>query len=204
VDDGPPASRTASSAAADTANAIGDAAADRIKALEFFQRTGRESSRLSVMLRAAIAARSGLTVSDAECLDFLVDAGSATAGQLAERVHLTSGAITGMIRRLAAAGYVTSHRDPADGRRVIITAIPSRLNSISADYADYVRASQALLEDYSTDELRFLARHQQRLSRFYATQLSVLRADEAASEAARAKSAPGLSRVADREPHPEA
>src|SRR5262249_41986658 len=101
---------------------------EREHAISAFTRAGRESSRLAVMFRHALASRLGLTVTDMECVDFLTDTGSATAGQIAERTNLTTGAITSMIRRLEQAGYVTSHRDPADRRRVVVTLAPEKLD----------------------------------------------------------------------------
>ncbi|HET6483242.1 MAG TPA: MarR family transcriptional regulator, partial [Actinoplanes sp.] len=86
----------------------------RASAIADLMRAGRENSRLSMVFRYAIAERLGLTVSDLECLDFLADVGSATAGQVAERTNLTTGAVTSMLRRLQQAGYVTAERDPAD------------------------------------------------------------------------------------------
>jgi MarR family transcriptional regulator, organic hydroperoxide resistance regulator len=147
------------------------------QALSEFMRSGRTSSRLSVMFRHAVAARLGLTVTDMECLDFLMDAGSASAGQLAEQTNLTTGAITGMIRRLERAGYVTAERDPADRRRVVVTPVPDRVEDGVRLYASYGRAVTEVVGRYDTDELRLLARHYDEMSAVYAAQLSALRTD---------------------------
>jgi DNA-binding MarR family transcriptional regulator len=130
-------------------------------------RAGRESSRLSVMFRHAIAARMGLTVTDMECLDFLMDAGWATAGQLAEQTNLTTGAITSMIRRLERAGYVTSGRDPGDRRRVIVTPVPEQLEQGRDLYAAFGEKLLRLVEGYSTEELDLLTRHYDQMSAIY-------------------------------------
>jgi len=98
----------------------------RASAIADLMRAGREMSRLSMVFRYAIAERLGLTVSDLECLDYLADVESATAGQVAERTNLTTGAVTSMLRRLQQAGYVSAERDPADRRRVIVTLRPER------------------------------------------------------------------------------
>ena len=130
---------------------------DREEALAEFMRAGRESSRLSVLFRHALAAKLGLTVTDMECLDFLMDTGSATAGQLAEQTNLTTGAITSMIRRLEQAGYVTSGRDPADRRRVVVTPVPASLDDGRALFASFGQRVGRLVGEYSTAELRLLA-----------------------------------------------
>jgi len=132
-------------------------------------RAGRESSRLSVMFRHVAAARLGLTVTDMECLDFLMDSGTATAGQLAERTHLTTGAITSMIRRLERDGYVTAVR-----RRVIVTLVPERLEAGAQVYAPFGDAVTDLLSRYTPAEIRLLTRHYDAMSTIYRAQLSTL------------------------------
>lgn len=151
---------------------------DHERAISEFMRAGRESSRLSVMFRHAVAARLALTVTDMECLDFLSDTGSATAGQLAEQTNLTTGAITSMIRRLERAGYVTAERDPADRRRVVVTLVPHRLEDGVRLYASFGKATTDVISRYNVEELRLLARHHDEMSAIYRTQLSTLRADE--------------------------
>jgi DNA-binding MarR family transcriptional regulator len=153
------------------------AVSDREHAVAEFMRAGRESSRLSVMFRHVLAARLGMTVTDMECLDFLMDTGSATAGQLAERTNLTTGAITSMIRRLERAGYVTFDRDPADRRRVVVTLVPERLDQARELYASFGEESQRLVSTYSTDELGLLVEHYDRMSAIFRSQLADLRTD---------------------------
>jgi MarR family transcriptional regulator, organic hydroperoxide resistance regulator len=148
----------------------------REQAAVAFRRAGRESSRLSVLFRSAIAAKLGLNVTDMECLDFLLDAGSASAGQIAQETNLTTGAITSMIRRLETAGYVTSQRDPADRRRVIVSLVPGKLERGEELYAPYRKDAEQIIADYSSDQLEFLARHYERMSALYLAQLTGLRA----------------------------
>jgi DNA-binding MarR family transcriptional regulator len=150
---------------------------DREHAISDFTRAGRESSRLSVMFRHALASRLGLTVTDMECLDFLMDTGSATAGQLAEQTNLTTGAITSMIRRLEQAGYVTSHRDPADRRRVVVTLVPEKLDHGRQLYASFADDGQQMINGYTTQELQFLVRHYDRMSKIYLAQLNKISTD---------------------------
>jgi DNA-binding MarR family transcriptional regulator len=136
-------------------------------ALAAFSRAGRNYSRLSVMFRASIAAAAGLNVTDAECLDFLADEGRATAGQLAELTGLTTGAITSVIRRLTASGYVEAERDPADRRRVIIRPRLENLSATGARYEAFGARGAELLAGYTVDELAFLTAHYDRMSELY-------------------------------------
>jgi MarR family transcriptional regulator, organic hydroperoxide resistance regulator len=102
-----------------------------------------------------------------ECLDFLLEAGTATAGQIADQTNLTTGAVTSMIRRLQRAGYVTASRDPADRRRVIVTPVPDKLTAAAEVYAAYLRQADALIQAYTDDQLAFLTSHYQNLTAIY-------------------------------------
>lgn len=62
----------------------------------------------------------GIRRIDLRAMEIVSRHGSLTAGQLAEEVHLTSGAVTGLIRRMERAGYFRRVADPTDGRKVII------------------------------------------------------------------------------------
>ncbi|MFB9447048.1 MarR family winged helix-turn-helix transcriptional regulator [Dactylosporangium vinaceum] len=147
---------------------------DRARAAAEFMRAGRESSRLSVLFRHALAARMGLTVTDMECLDFLMDTGSATAGRLAEQTNLTTGAVTSLIRRLEKAGFVSAERDPADRRRVIVTLLPARIDEGARLYAAFGAAVGEVIGSYTADELALLARHYDTMSAVYRTQMAAL------------------------------
>ncbi|MDQ0363838.1 MarR family winged helix-turn-helix transcriptional regulator [Catenuloplanes indicus] len=148
---------------------------ERAAAIADLMRAGREMTRLSTVFRSTIADRLGLTVSDLECLDFLADAGSATAGQVAARTGLTTGAVTSMLRRLQQAGYVTAERDPADRRRVIVTLRPERAAELERPYERFAARAAQLAEGYSAGEVRLLARHFARMQAMYLAELDDLR-----------------------------
>ncbi|MGA4727330.1 MarR family winged helix-turn-helix transcriptional regulator [Micromonospora taraxaci] len=156
----------------------------RMSAIADLMRAGRETSRLSMVFRYAIAERLGLTVSDLECLDYLADAGSATAGQVAERTNLTTGAVTSMLRRLQQAGYVTAERDPADRRRVIVTLRPERIAEVKRPYESFAERAERLIEGYSVEEVTLLVRHNERLQAMYLAELDRLRGGDTAQRSA--------------------
>ncbi|MEU4159463.1 MarR family transcriptional regulator [Actinoplanes sp. NPDC026670] len=147
---------------------------ERRSAIADLMRAGRENSRLSVVFRYAVADRLGLTVSDLECLDFLADVESATAGQIAERTNVTTGAVTSMLRRLQQAGWVTAERDPSDRRRVIVTLRPERAAELERPYERFAGRVGQLVEGYSVDELVLLARHFGRMQEMYRAELDHL------------------------------
>jgi DNA-binding MarR family transcriptional regulator len=66
----------------------------------------------------------GLNRTDTRCMDIIDRGGRVTAGQLAAESGLTTGAVTIVIDRLAAAGYAQRERDPNDRRKVWITITP--------------------------------------------------------------------------------
>ncbi|MEU8424319.1 MarR family transcriptional regulator [Micromonospora sp. NPDC048835] len=147
----------------------------RASAIADLMHAGREMSRLSMVFRNAIAERLGLTVSDLECLDHLADVGSATAGQIAERTNLTTGAVTSMLRRLQQAGYVTAERDPGDRRRVIVTLRPERTTELRRPYERFAERAEWLIEGYSVEEVMLLVRHYDRMQAMYLAELDHLR-----------------------------
>jgi DNA-binding MarR family transcriptional regulator len=108
-----------------------------------------------------VAVRFGLSESDIETLEALMDLGATTAGRLAELTGLTSGAVTRVIDRLEQSGYVRRVPDPADRRKVIVEVVPekvaavqSTLNRVGTAGAEeigrYTDAQLSLISDFLT------------------------------------------------------
>ena len=70
----------------------------------------------------AAARGMGVNRTDARCLDTIEQFGPITAGRLAEAAGLTTGAVTAVIDRLVAKGYLRRVADPNDRRRVMVEA----------------------------------------------------------------------------------
>jgi DNA-binding MarR family transcriptional regulator len=68
--------------------------------------------------------RLGINQTDLHCLNAIENAGGLTAGQLADAVGLTTGAVTGVLDRLDRAGFARRVPDPEDRRRVKIEVTP--------------------------------------------------------------------------------
>ncbi len=120
---------------------------------------GRELSTAVVLFHQAVAERVGLSVTDVKCLDLLDRMGPLTAGQLAELVGLTGGAITAMIDRLEAGGFVQRERDPTDRRRVFIKAAQDQEHShaLARLYEPLQQAMrEELAERYSPEVLAMI------------------------------------------------
>jgi DNA-binding MarR family transcriptional regulator len=75
------------------------------------------------------------------------------AGELAEATGLTTGAITGVIDRLEAAGFVRREDDPDDRRRVIIRVVPKRVRDIATLFEPFAAAFAEMGARYSEHEL---------------------------------------------------
>jgi DNA-binding MarR family transcriptional regulator len=66
----------------------------------------------------------GINGTDGRCLDIVSRLERVSAGELANRSGLTTGAVTAVIDRLEAAGYVARVRDPLDRRKVWVESTP--------------------------------------------------------------------------------
>ncbi len=105
----------------------------------------------AVALTSAGAAVKGMHTTDWFCLWHVAEAAGVqpvALGQLAELTGLTAGAITGVVDRLEATGFVRRERDPADRRRWLVQIEPARQAEIYELYAP-------LLSGFQTVERRF-------------------------------------------------
>jgi DNA-binding MarR family transcriptional regulator len=116
----------------------------------------RRSSAAGVLHGQTVARRVGVNSSDLECLDLILMSGPSTAGEIARHTGLTSGAVTGLIDRLARLGLVERTADPADRRKVLVRVREDRIGPIAALYAPLEKAMQSLLAGYSKEELKVL------------------------------------------------
>ncbi|WP_216591847.1 MarR family winged helix-turn-helix transcriptional regulator [Streptomyces brasiliscabiei] len=104
------------------------------------------------------ARKLGLSVTDLVCFAYVLESGDApvSAGDLAERAHVTTGAVTGVLNRLERGGFVTRRPDPADGRRVRVVAVPDAAERVVAVYGPFYTRLAELFGRYSADELALL------------------------------------------------
>ena len=114
----------------------------------------RRLSTATVLFHQAVADRLGMNVTDHKCADILLRTGPVTAGELARRTGLTTGAITGVIDRLERAGFARRAGDPADRRRVVIEPVVKRMEKVIGPlFESMARAASELCERYTTEEL---------------------------------------------------
>ncbi|HEX9282372.1 MAG TPA: MarR family transcriptional regulator [Gemmatimonadales bacterium] len=123
--------------------------------LEALNAEGRHHSTATVLFHAALATRLGLNPTDHKCVDLLLRTGPLSAGELAERTGLTTGAITGVVDRLERARWVRRGRDAKDRRRVIIEPLddPKIARRVSRLFEPLVEAFASLTAGYSDHDL---------------------------------------------------
>lgn len=86
---------------------------------------GAELSTAVILFHEAIGQRLGLSAADQRALRIIAGRGPLTAGTLAQLTGLSPGAVTGLVDRLERGGHVTRAADPADRRRIVISAAPT-------------------------------------------------------------------------------
>lgn len=107
----------------------------------------------AVLFNAAIAARCSIHPTDFKVLSLLSQNGAMTAGQLARRTALTTGAVTFMIDRLEKAGYARRVRHPKDRRSVLVEMNRETIGDISKHFAQLDQAIEQVVASYSDAEL---------------------------------------------------
>jgi DNA-binding MarR family transcriptional regulator len=107
-------------------------------------------------LDQAVADHLGINRTDLRCLDVLLEAGTATAGQLGAKLALTTGSVTAMLDRLTRLGYLVRESDPTDRRKVIVRPTP-RVEELAGQLYGPIAAEGATgLSRYTAEQLRLL------------------------------------------------
>ncbi|MBV9166615.1 MAG: MarR family transcriptional regulator [Solirubrobacterales bacterium] len=105
----------------------------------------------------------GVNRTAGRCLDILEQHGRMSAGQLAKRSGLTTGAVTAVIDRLERNGYAQRVRDLADRRRVLVELTATAREIIWELMGRPMReAGRPLIDAYSDAEIELLIDFQRR------------------------------------------
>jgi DNA-binding MarR family transcriptional regulator len=95
----------------------------------------------------------GVNRTDGRCLDIIDQRPGLTAGELAQAVGLTAGAVTTVLDRLEARGFVERRRDPNDRRRVTVELTPEANRLAWEAYGPLGEMGGPLLADLPDSDL---------------------------------------------------
>ncbi|HTO26462.1 MAG TPA: MarR family transcriptional regulator [Gaiellaceae bacterium] len=116
----------------------------------------RSSQTATDRFDQAVADTLGLNRTDLRCIDIIEGEGPITAGRLAERTGLTSGAVTTVIDRLEAAGYARRVRDTGDRRRVFVEATDETRRLGDRFYKEHAALGESFYSRYSEAQIELL------------------------------------------------
>ncbi|HKN53201.1 MAG TPA: MarR family transcriptional regulator [Amycolatopsis sp.] len=114
---------------------------------------GRALSTATVMFHYAVAERMGLSPTEDKAMELLDRLGPLTAGKLAEHSGLAAASVTALVDRLERKGFARRVRHPTDRRRVVIEAVPERIDSVYSLLTGWVDGLHGLYAEYREPEL---------------------------------------------------
>lgn len=115
----------------------------------------RELSSDFDRLSQTVAEKVGLSQTDLLAMDLISRDGHVTAGRIAIHLHLTSGAITGLIDRLERSGFAKRATDAKDRRRVVVVAT-DKGDRVGELFRPLAAALRRTTEGYSERDLAML------------------------------------------------
>lgn len=96
----------------------------------------------------------GINRTDGRCLDLIDRRGRVSAGQLANDSGLTTGAVTAVIDRLEAAGYVRRIRDTLDRRKIWVELTEDTRNITARIFGHYEKTGPMMMARFTPDQVR--------------------------------------------------
>lgn len=134
---------------------------NRKELLESAQYEGKRTGNLNVLLTNAVSQHIGLSATEYECYSLLLDQGPMTAGKLASLCGISSGGLTGLVDWLEKLGFVARAFDPADRRRVLVSAKPNKKIEEKVWFLikPMLDGFDAMSKNYSDEQLALLVRH---------------------------------------------
>lgn len=144
--------------------------------------TWRQNVERIALFQAAVAVKLGLSAADNSCLQLLLRQGAQTAGELAEQVGLTTGAITGVVDRLERLGYASRESDPDDRRVVVVSPVYDKAGAdTDTVFKGIANAISRLLDGYSNAQLRTMLEFMTQADEIFGQETQFLRLDSVAA-----------------------
>jgi DNA-binding MarR family transcriptional regulator len=116
----------------------------------------RASQNATDRFDQAVSDAMGMNRTDMRLVDHLEREGRLTAGELARRTGLTTGAITTAIDRLERAGFAHRVRDPDDRRRVYVELNREALAAAGDFYSEHAQLGETLYHRYTEEQVQLL------------------------------------------------
>jgi DNA-binding MarR family transcriptional regulator len=116
------------------------------------------------------AAKNGLSITESKTISILMQESSMTAGELAKRLSLTTGAVTNLIDRMEKSGFLKRVFAPQDRRKVFVKINSKKLKQLGKPYESVSIAFHKLVENYTVKELKFLVQ-------FYKASIEITRSE---------------------------
>ena len=130
----------------------------RKRAMDALNREVRGWQADQELFDSTVMERAAINRTDWRCLDILGTRGPMTAGQLAEAVRLTTGAVTGVLDRLEASGLVRRVRDTRDRRKVIVELTDDVARQGAPVYGPLIADAAEAHAVFNADELELITR----------------------------------------------
>lgn len=118
----------------------------------------REHSAAVMRYSAALAKRMGLEVSEVAALGHIQQAGPMTLGAIREMLSMSAGAVTTLVDRLEARGYVERVRNPDDRRSYLVRCTGEGFRESLSNLLPYIEDMQLVEKRLSPDEREIVGR----------------------------------------------
>jgi len=118
----------------------------------------------AVLFNQSVADRTGLRLTDMQCLNVLELLGPSTPGTLAACTGLTTGGVTVMLDRLEQAGYVKRTPNPEDRRSVLVSVNLKKRRKLMAHYDQITRQTVDVFQETPEAELEAVERFFRRVN----------------------------------------
>jgi DNA-binding MarR family transcriptional regulator len=111
----------------------------------------------TVLLQLAVADQLGVPAVDLHCLDLVVSGTATTPKQIAERLGMTTGAVTKMLDRMQEQRLVRRVPNPDDRRGVLVEPRDDRADELARLYAPMAEFLADRMAACTEEQLAFLA-----------------------------------------------
>lgn len=139
---------------------------------------GWELSTAVVLFHEAVARRLGLNAAEHKALGIIARSGPLPTGALAPKLGVRPSAVTAIVDRLEAAGYVRREPDPEDRRRVLVRAVTGAGPDLQAVFADLSREMTEFMRKYDAKEMAAITDYIDNTIRVLTAQTAKLLAEE--------------------------